>query len=213
MPVASAPRVDRRRRRSAARSRPPPPRRRSRAGGETPGAGACSRWPIAAPSGSRLSLVLPPERAIWILAFLPVWILVAKLAGLYDADHRAMRHLTVDEAPAIIAWGAIGTVAVGLLGGLTPAGTLDVGEVAATRGGYDRRRLLLRVGGPGRLAGHHAAGAGPDRRQRRPRSRDEAQARCSSATCTWRRSSRATTRAASTAWCWRTSGSTPARSP
>jgi lipopolysaccharide/colanic/teichoic acid biosynthesis glycosyltransferase len=73
---------------------------------------------------------VPPERAIWLLAFLPVWILLAKLGGLYDADHRAMRHLTVDEAPAIVAWGVVGTAAVSLLGGLTPAGTLDTGELA-----------------------------------------------------------------------------------
>jgi exopolysaccharide biosynthesis polyprenyl glycosylphosphotransferase len=78
-----------------------------------------------------LAAVLPAQRAVWIAAFLPVWILLAKLAGLYDADHRAMRHLTVDEASAIMAWGTIGAVAVGLLGGLTPAGSLSVGEVAA----------------------------------------------------------------------------------
>jgi lipopolysaccharide/colanic/teichoic acid biosynthesis glycosyltransferase len=77
-----------------------------------------------------LAVSLPPQRAIWILAFLPVWILVAKLSGLYDSDHRVMRHLTVDEAPAIIGWGAIGAVVVGLLGGLTPAGTLDLSEIA-----------------------------------------------------------------------------------
>ena len=71
-----------------------------------------------------------PERAVWLLAFLPVWILLAKLAGLYDADHRAMRHLTVDEAPAIFAWGVVGTVTASLLGGLTPAETLDTGELA-----------------------------------------------------------------------------------
>src|SRR5215207_8023676 len=71
-----------------------------------------------------------PERAVWLLAFLPVWILLAKLAGLYDADHRAMRHLTVDEAPAIFAWGVVGTVTASLLGGLTPAGTLDIGDLA-----------------------------------------------------------------------------------
>src|SRR2546423_785506 len=77
-----------------------------------------------------LGLVLPSERAIWILAFLPVWILVAKLAGLYDADHREMRHLTVDEAPTIIAWGVIGAAAASLLGELTPAGSLSTGELA-----------------------------------------------------------------------------------
>jgi lipopolysaccharide/colanic/teichoic acid biosynthesis glycosyltransferase len=80
--------------------------------------------------GLALVVALPPERAIWMLAFLPVWILIAKLAGLYDADHRAMRHLTVDEAPAIGAWAVIGMVAVSLLGGITPAGTLTTGELA-----------------------------------------------------------------------------------
>src|SRR5918995_5343844 len=77
-----------------------------------------------------LVVALPPERVVWMLAFLPAWILIAKLAGLYDADHRAMRHLTVDEAPVIFAWGVIGAVAASLLGGLTPAGTLDTGELA-----------------------------------------------------------------------------------
>lgn len=95
--------------------------------------------------GVSLALILPPQRAIWILGFLPVWILVAKLAGLYDADHRAMRHLTVDEAPAIIAWGAIGAVAAGLLGGLTPAGSLDIGDVAAIAGIAIGADFVLRV--------------------------------------------------------------------
>ena len=30
-----------------------------------------------------------------------LWIVVAKLHGLYDRDHRALRHLTVDELPAL----------------------------------------------------------------------------------------------------------------
>jgi exopolysaccharide biosynthesis polyprenyl glycosylphosphotransferase len=77
-----------------------------------------------------LLCAVPPQRAIWLLAFLPVWVLLAKLAGLYDADHRAMRHLTVDEAPAIVAWGVVGAVAASLLGELTPAGSLDTGELA-----------------------------------------------------------------------------------
>ena len=80
--------------------------------------------------GFGLAVVLPPERAIWLVAFLPVWILVAKFAGLYDADHRAMRHLTVDEAPAICAWVVVATVVVSLLGELTPAGVLGTRELA-----------------------------------------------------------------------------------
>src|SRR6478672_3847680 len=92
-----------------------------------------------------VAAVLPPERAIWMLAFLPVWILIAKLAGLYDADHRAMRHLTVDEAPAIVAWGVIGAAAVSLLCELTPAGPLDVGELLAVAAITIVLDLALRV--------------------------------------------------------------------
>ena len=92
-----------------------------------------------------LLCAVPPERAIWVLAFLPVWIMVAKLAGLYDADHRTMRHLTVDEAPVIAAWGATGTVTVGLLAELTPAGALDTGELAMVAGVTVGLDLLLRA--------------------------------------------------------------------
>jgi lipopolysaccharide/colanic/teichoic acid biosynthesis glycosyltransferase len=93
-----------------------------------------------------LAVVLPPERAIWALAFLPVWVLVAKLAGLYDADHRAIRHLTVDEAPAIVAWAVIGAAVVALLVQLTPAAAPDLGELAAIALIAAASDLLLRVG-------------------------------------------------------------------
>jgi lipopolysaccharide/colanic/teichoic acid biosynthesis glycosyltransferase len=92
-----------------------------------------------------LAVVLPPERAIWALAFLPVWVLVAKLAGLYDADHRVVRHLTVDEAPAILAWAVIGTAVVALLVQLTPAAAPDLGELAAIALIAAASDLLLRV--------------------------------------------------------------------
>ena len=42
-------------------------------------------------------------------AMLPLWLVLAKLCGLYDSDHRVLRHLTVDEAPNLIAWATIGT--------------------------------------------------------------------------------------------------------
>jgi lipopolysaccharide/colanic/teichoic acid biosynthesis glycosyltransferase len=93
-----------------------------------------------------LAVVLPPERAIWALPFLPVWVLVAKLAGLYDADHRAIRHLTVDEAPAIVAWAVIGAAIVALLVQLTPAAAPDLGELAAIALIAAASDLLLRVG-------------------------------------------------------------------
>jgi exopolysaccharide biosynthesis polyprenyl glycosylphosphotransferase len=92
-----------------------------------------------------LAVALPPERVVWMLAFLPVWILIAKLAGLYDADHRAMRHLTVDEAPAILAWGVVATLSASLLGELTPAGGLDSGELVAIAGIAIAADFALRV--------------------------------------------------------------------
>lgn len=49
------------------------------------------------------------------LAYVPVWVLLAKLAGLYDRDHRTLRHLTADEVPQLLTWALTGTLALGLL--------------------------------------------------------------------------------------------------
>jgi exopolysaccharide biosynthesis polyprenyl glycosylphosphotransferase len=57
------------------------------------------------------------------IAFAPVWVLLAKLQGLYDRDHRRMRHLTSDELPNIITWAVIGTAAL--------AGWLELTTAAA----------------------------------------------------------------------------------
>jgi exopolysaccharide biosynthesis polyprenyl glycosylphosphotransferase len=50
----------------------------------------------------------------WAFAAIPVWILSAKLFGLYDRDHRALRHLTIDELPSLAGWVASGVIAVAL---------------------------------------------------------------------------------------------------
>jgi exopolysaccharide biosynthesis polyprenyl glycosylphosphotransferase len=71
--------------------------------------------------------------ATWALLFLPAWILIAKLIGLYDRDHRSIRHLTLDEIPSIAAWAGLGTAGLGLFMGLTDRGVLTVPEaVGAT---------------------------------------------------------------------------------
>ncbi|MEA2331509.1 MAG: hypothetical protein QOH58_1647 [Thermoleophilaceae bacterium] len=41
---------------------------------------------------------------VWVLPTLPFWVVVAKMEGLYDADHPRIWHLTTDEAPAIFHW-------------------------------------------------------------------------------------------------------------
>jgi exopolysaccharide biosynthesis polyprenyl glycosylphosphotransferase len=66
---------------------------------------------------------------LWALFLLPTWIVFAKLLGLYDRDQGSIRPLTLDELPAIAAWGAAGAVVLGLVLPLTPAGDVGLGEV------------------------------------------------------------------------------------
>jgi exopolysaccharide biosynthesis polyprenyl glycosylphosphotransferase len=51
----------------------------------------------------------------------PVWVVIAKIVGLYDRDHRTLRHLTVDEAPWLVVWALSGTAVLTLLLGPVPA--------------------------------------------------------------------------------------------
>jgi exopolysaccharide biosynthesis polyprenyl glycosylphosphotransferase len=46
---------------------------------------------------------------------LPLWIVLAKLHGLYDRDRRALRHLSVDEASTVFRWAMVGTIATMLV--------------------------------------------------------------------------------------------------
>jgi exopolysaccharide biosynthesis polyprenyl glycosylphosphotransferase len=62
------------------------------------------------------------QSAVWAAVILPVWLVAAKLFGLYDRDHTALRHLTVDELPSIFIWTLTATVGTALLLRLTPAG-------------------------------------------------------------------------------------------
>jgi len=75
--------------------------------------------------------------AFWALVLLPAWIVLAKLIGLYDRDHAAIRHLTIDELPAIAAWAGAGIAMLALILPQTPAGDVDpaaalVGWLVAT---------------------------------------------------------------------------------
>jgi exopolysaccharide biosynthesis polyprenyl glycosylphosphotransferase len=47
--------------------------------------------------------------ALRILLFVPIWITLAKMCGLYDNDHRTLRPLTVDEVPRIVLWSLLGS--------------------------------------------------------------------------------------------------------
>jgi exopolysaccharide biosynthesis polyprenyl glycosylphosphotransferase len=70
-------------------------------------------------------LVDRADQAFWAATFAPVWLVLARLHGLYHRDQRALRHLTVDELPALVFWSLTGTAATALLLMVTPAGSLE----------------------------------------------------------------------------------------
>jgi exopolysaccharide biosynthesis polyprenyl glycosylphosphotransferase len=78
------------------------------------------------------SIVVSPTApdAFWALALLPGWVLIAKLIGLYDRDHVAIRHLTIDEVPALAAWAGAGVAMMAFVLPLTPAGEVESGRAA-----------------------------------------------------------------------------------
>jgi exopolysaccharide biosynthesis polyprenyl glycosylphosphotransferase len=62
--------------------------------------------------------------ALLLVLSAPIWIVAAKLAGLYDRDHRTLRHLTVDELPWLLVWTLSSTALLTLL--LVPFPALDL---------------------------------------------------------------------------------------
>jgi exopolysaccharide biosynthesis polyprenyl glycosylphosphotransferase len=65
-----------------------------------------------------------PGSAFLLALSAPIWIVTAKLAGLYDRDQRTLRHLTVDELPWIVVWALSSTALLTLL--LVPFPALDL---------------------------------------------------------------------------------------
>jgi exopolysaccharide biosynthesis polyprenyl glycosylphosphotransferase len=64
----------------------------------------------------------------WAVLFTPAWILVLKLHGLYDNDHRRIRHSTLDEVPSLVSASALGAIAIDGLLALSPVGPLSAGS-------------------------------------------------------------------------------------
>ncbi|HMJ72214.1 MAG TPA: sugar transferase [Solirubrobacterales bacterium] len=67
----------------------------------------------------------------WATMFSPIWILVLKLHGLYDNDHRRIRHSTLDELSSLISAAALGTLALDGLLALSPVGPLPAASAIA----------------------------------------------------------------------------------
>jgi exopolysaccharide biosynthesis polyprenyl glycosylphosphotransferase len=51
-----------------------------------------------------MTLVEGTTDPLWVLPTMPLWIVIAKFEGLYDADHPRIWHLTTDEVPAVFHW-------------------------------------------------------------------------------------------------------------
>jgi len=83
---------------------------------------------LVAAAAASLVVATSSADAFWALVLLPVWVVFAKLIGLYDRDHVAIRHLTVDELPAIAAWAAAGVAMLALILPQTPAGEVSPGS-------------------------------------------------------------------------------------
>jgi exopolysaccharide biosynthesis polyprenyl glycosylphosphotransferase len=84
----------------------------------------------------------------WALLFSPVWVLVLKFHGLYDNDHRRIRHSTLDELPSLVSASVLGVLALDGLLALSPVGPLSPTSAIAvgvgTLGGSFALRGMLR---------------------------------------------------------------------
>jgi exopolysaccharide biosynthesis polyprenyl glycosylphosphotransferase len=67
----------------------------------------------------------------WAVLFSPTWILVVKLHGLYDNDHRRIRHSTLDELSSLVSASVLGTLLLDGLLSLTPVGPLSPASAIA----------------------------------------------------------------------------------
>src|SRR6266508_2815329 len=123
-------------------------------------------------------LVTAGALALWdgdgvaaVLLFAPGWIVTAKLVGLYDLDHRRLRHLTTDEFTRIVVYVLLGSVALTAVLLLLPGegGALD--DAAHMRLGL----ILVATTVAFRVLARRAPAAARPARRHRPRDRGDAE--------------------------------------
>ncbi|HEX3240787.1 MAG TPA: sugar transferase [Solirubrobacterales bacterium] len=82
----------------------------------------------------------------WATLFSPIWILVVKLHGLYDNDHRRLRHSTFDELPSLISACVVGVLVLDGLLALAPVGPLSPTSAISVGVGALAGSFVLRGG-------------------------------------------------------------------
>jgi exopolysaccharide biosynthesis polyprenyl glycosylphosphotransferase len=68
---------------------------------------------------------------IWAVVLMPLWLLLAKVEGLYDRDQPKIWYLTIDEGPALLHWVTVGVAGASLL----MAAVLEAGWLSAKGAG------------------------------------------------------------------------------
>jgi len=76
----------------------------------------------------------PAAKALWFGAALPLWVVLAKLYGLYDADHTRIRHTTLDEAGRLFNWVTVSAALTLLLIAAVPQLSFSAGAAALAWG-------------------------------------------------------------------------------
>jgi exopolysaccharide biosynthesis polyprenyl glycosylphosphotransferase len=66
----------------------------------------------------------------WTITLTPLWVVLAKLVGLYDRDQRSLRHLTIDEAAPLGVWALLGSIGIVLFFHLPVPGSLATNGAA-----------------------------------------------------------------------------------
>jgi len=82
---------------------------------------------------------------LWICATLPVWIVLAKVNGLYDRDHVRLRHQTVDELSPLLHWVTLASGATLLLVTLVLGQQISAAEALLLWGTALGAAFLLRA--------------------------------------------------------------------
>ncbi|MGN6258467.1 MAG: sugar transferase [Solirubrobacterales bacterium] len=80
----------------------------------------------------------------WAVLFSPSWVIVVKLQGLYDNDHRRIRHSTLDELPSLVTASVLATLVLDGLMAISPAGPLSPASAIAVGVGTFLASFALR---------------------------------------------------------------------
>jgi exopolysaccharide biosynthesis polyprenyl glycosylphosphotransferase len=80
----------------------------------------------------------------WMVLFSPSWVIVVKLQGLYDNDHRRIRHSTLDELASLVTASVLATLVLDGLMAISPAGPLSPASAIAIGVGTFLLSFVLR---------------------------------------------------------------------